>query len=182
MGRTSVTTCQLDMPSLRLDRSTRCSSSTTSTTTNRMGATSAVPRVFHTMACSTTPRVTAPAKIIGRLVMPPITQAASARTRMAGPSTEPSGTPITPARMNTATKASTLAMLHTIICTRLTGMPSSAARSKLSALARTAIPVFVTRKNRARPAVQTITDASAIRSLPWKTIGGISKVKSKGDG
>ena len=53
------------------------------------------------------------------------------------------GRPTTPARRNSPTLASTVAMTHTTVFTRLTGTPSRAARSALSAVARTAMPMFV---------------------------------------
>ena len=56
--------------------------------------------------------------------MRPITAAASAWSRKLGPSTWPTGRPTTPARRNIATYARTLAMTQTIVCSRLTGMPS----------------------------------------------------------
>ena len=56
--------------------------------------------------------------------MRPITAAASAWSRKLGPSTWPIGSPTTPARRNIATNASTVAITHTIVCSRLTGMPS----------------------------------------------------------
>jgi hypothetical protein len=153
-----------------------------STTTNRIGATIAERRVSQITACSTTPSVTAPAKISGRLVMPPITHAASARIRIAGPSTCPSGTPTTPARRNTATNASPAATIHTTICTRRTGMPSRLARSALSALARTAMPMSVNRKNAASAAMHSPTANMATMSLPPNTTGAISNSSPNGDG
>ena len=182
MGRTSVTTCQLDNPSARANRSRCWISSTAMMMTNRMGATRVEPCVSQTMACSTTPRLTAATKMSGRLVMRPITHAASERTRIAGPSTLPRESPSAPARRNTATKASTAAMVHTTSCTRLTGMPSSTARSALSALARTAMPRLVKRKNAARAALQTTTAITAMTWLALKMMGEISKESSKGAG
>ena len=56
--------------------------------------------------------------------MPPITAAASARSRIAGPSTVPIGSPTMPARRNTDRNASTAAITHTSVSSRRTGMPS----------------------------------------------------------
>ena len=64
-------------------------------------------------------------------------------------SAEASETPTAPARRNTPRNDSPAAITQTSVCTRFTGMPSMLARSPLSALARTAMPTSVRRRNRA---------------------------------
>ena len=53
--------------------------------------------------------------------MRPMISAASARTRKSSDSAEPIGRPIIPARRNSARKASTPAIAHTIVCRLFTG-------------------------------------------------------------
>ncbi len=81
--------------------------------------------------------------------MRPITAAARARSRIAGPRTWPMGRPTIPARRNTARNARTVASTHTTVCSRRTGTPSDAARSARSAPARIAIPMSLRRRNSA---------------------------------
>ena len=60
-------------------------------------------------------------------------------------------------------------MIHTMVDTRATGMPSNDARSPFSAEARTAIPMSVKRKKAASAAQITAVAAPAITKLPSKT-------------
>ncbi len=55
----------------------------------------------------------------------------------------PTGMPVIGMRRNTASADSAAAIIHTIVLSRLTGMPSRAARSEFSADARTAMPTSV---------------------------------------
>ena len=89
---------------------------------------------MNTIDASMTPSASDAKRIVGSRSIRPMTAAASARTRIVGPSTLPIGSPTIPARRKMATVASTVATTHTIVWSRFTGTPSSAARSEFSAL------------------------------------------------
>jgi hypothetical protein len=121
----------------------------------------------HCTDWSMIPSATAAITIVGSRSIPPITAAASARNRIAGPSTVPSGRLPMPARRKTARNASTAAIAQTSVSSRRTGMPSSDARSAFSAVPRTAAPTRVRRNNASR-AQTTGTVIATITSLPPK--------------
>ena len=98
---------------------------------------------FQSTPISSTPSAIAAPVIVGRWVIRPMIRAASARTRKSSDSAEPIGRPIIPARRNSARKASTAAIAHTIVCRLFTGTPSRLARSDRSAAARMATPTAV---------------------------------------
>ena len=100
-----------------------------------------------------------------RSIIPPRTRAVRARSNTLKLSALSSGSPSTPARRNTATNASRPATAHTTVCTRRTGMPSIAARSPSSALARTATPIELNRRPAASSAMAMGATTSAITSL-----------------
>ena len=85
-----------------------------------------------------------------------------------------------PARSTMATVASTAAMIHTTFWVPRTSMPTSDARSRLWALALTAVPTPVRLRKAMRPMIARGTMIMASRSLTVKTNGSISKVKSIG--
>src|SRR5205823_11117612 len=69
-------------------------------------------------------------------------------------------------RSKTPRPEHTAAMTQTTVDTRLTGMPSSEARSSLSADARTAIPNRVKRKNAPSPTITAATTTGITKALP----------------
>ncbi len=133
--------------------------------TNTTGSTYCCCPHPHTTDCSTMPSATAAITIVGRRSIPPITAAARARKRSAGPRIVPMGSPMIPARRKTARNASTAAMTHTRVSSLRTGMPSSAARSAFSAVPRTATPTRV-RRNSASSVHTTGTATAAMISPP----------------
>ncbi len=89
--------------------------------------------------------------ITGKFSMRPITAAASARRRIDGPSAGPSGSADVAARRISVTAARNAAIIHATLWVRPTFTPSSDARSALSELARSAMPMLVKRRNANRP-------------------------------
>ena len=86
---------------------------------------------------------------VGNRFMRPMTSAASACTSAVTRMALPSGTPSTVDCRKRARKDNAAAIIHTIVESRATGMPSIAARSPRSAAARTARPVLVAPRKRA---------------------------------
>ncbi len=145
MGRKSLAACQLLASSPRAVFLDRWNSSAPVMMRNRIGSTRTACPVSKMMALSRMPRPRLATRMSGSFSIRPITVAARALTRMVGPSSWPKGRPTMPARRNTATNDSAVAMIQTMVSMRLTGTPSRAARSALSALARTAMPMLVKR-------------------------------------
>ena len=112
--------------------------------------------------------------------MRPMISAASARTRKSRESAEPIGSPIIPARRNSARKASMPAIAHTIVCRFFTGTPSRLARSARSAAARMATPTDVRCRKSPMPRMAIGAITSTRRSLALNTSGSTRKVKSNG--
>ena len=85
-----------------------------------------------------------------------------------------------PARRIIEIVASRVAITHAMLWVKPTLTPSSDARSALSELARSAMPMLVKRRNANSPMIESSVAITAMRSLAWKMIGLISKLKSKG--
>ena len=117
----------------------------------------------------------------GRSTMPPITRAARIRSRKPKVDTlPPMGRPTTPARRNTPLNARRVATIQTTVWSRLTGMPSRAARSARSAEARTAMPTSVRRRNTARAIITSGATTRAASSSAPKMIGSTVKLDVPG--
>ena len=126
------------------------------------------------------PKATDDHRTVGRWVSRPIIRAASARSSSPNPRSPPIGRPITPALRNRARKASAPASAHTRVWTALIGIPSEAARSGRSAVARMAIPRSVHR-NRAPIAARTTgVSTSTRRWLAFSRMGPTSHTASMG--
>ena len=124
----------------------------------------------------------AAAKITGKFSILPMTAAASAFTRIDGPNAGPSGRPMVPARRIIVTVDSSAAIIHATLWVNPTLTPSSDERSALSELARNAMPMLVKRRNANSPRMQSSVTITPMRSLAWKMIGWMSRLKSKGCG
>ena len=85
-----------------------------------------------------------------------------------------------PARRINEMVASSVAITHAMLWVKPTLTPSSEARSELSELARSAMPMLVKRRNANSPTIESSVAITAMRSLAWKMTGLISKLKSKG--
>ena len=183
MGRTLAASCQLEIAwsSTRDSLWRLWSSSAPTTMMNNAGSMSA-DWSFHVAACSTMPMPQAAAKITGKFSILPITAAASAFTRIDGPNAGPSGSPIVPARRIIVTADRNAAIIHATLWVNPTLTPSSDERSALSELARRAMPMLVKRRNENSPAMQSMVTTTPIRSLAWKMIGWMSRLKSNGCG
>ncbi len=173
IGLTSRAACHVDTSPERVTVGFLVSSNATSTIRNRTASLKAgrLPG-WNVIAWSMMPMPMAAIAIVGNRSMRPITAAASAWRRKLGPSTVPSGSPTVPARRNIATYANTLAMTHTTVWSRLTGMPSVAARSPRSADARIAVPNVEWRMNRPSAMKQTGTRMTVRRSVALKVTPG----------
>ena len=91
-----------------------------------------------------------------------ITAAASGNSSNEGSMSAPATWPTTGTRRKADAADSTAASTQTRVAIRWTGMPSSRARSAFSALARTARPVRVSRKNKlSAPATNAVTTTIA---------------------
>ena len=132
------------------------------------------------IAISRMPSTTAFTPIASRFVIRPSTSAASARSRTPIESAPNTGRPMIPARRKMAMNAISEATDHTSVCSRLTGTPSSAARSALSALARIAMPTLLMRKNIAKPRSVSGATIIAITSFALKTTVPIVSSMSNG--
>jgi hypothetical protein len=148
----------------------------------RIGDTSATSPVFQRMPDSSRPSTIAVAVIATKWVMRPMTNAASARSTIASPVPNPKGRLVTPAVRHTDTNDSTAASVHTCASRRRTGMPRIEARSARSAAARTAVPVSVTLRKKARPPMSSGATTRAIRSLASKNTSPTLKEISNGAG
>ena len=181
-GRTSRAACHVDASPSRPPEGRRVSSNATSTTTKSTGSTYAGSRQCQITDCSTIPSTTAASAMVGNRSMRPITAAARARNRIAGPSTSPRGKPTMPARKYTARNAKTVASTHTTVWRRRTGMPSVAARSARSAPPRIAMPMSLNRRKSPSAANRSGIATIATMSAPRKMIGSIVKCASNGAG
>ena len=85
-----------------------------------------------------------------------------------------------PARRISEIVASSVAITHAMLWVKPTFTPSSDARSALSELARSAMPMLVKRRNANSPTIASSVAITAISSLAWKMNGLISKLKSNG--
>ena len=85
-----------------------------------------------------------------------------------------------PARRISEMVASSVAITQAMLWVKPTLTPSSDARSELSELARSAMPMLVKRRNAKRPRIESSVAITAMRSLAWKMTGLISKLKSNG--
>ncbi len=112
--------------------------------------------------------------------MRPMTAAASAWSRKLGLSTSPTGRPTVPARRNIATYARTLAITHTIVCSRFTGMPRVDARSPRSAEARIAVPKVEWRMKRPSAMKQSGTKMIVRTSVALNVTPGNVKLTVNG--
>ena len=130
---------------------------------------------------SSTPREIALSAIAGRFVRLPSMSAASTRRRMPKESADPIGRPMIPARSQIAMKANVVATDQTMVCSRLTGMPRSEARSAPSAAARIAVPSIVPRRNSITATIASgpITQATTYSSR--KMMESISNLTSHGN-
>ena len=102
--------------------------------------------------------------------MRPMTAAPSAASSTLGSSACVTDAPITPLRRKSVTYASTPTIAHSTLCSRRTGIPSSAARSALSAVARSAVPTAEKRKKPTSAASTIGTTMSTRISLPLKVV------------
>ena len=78
-----------------------------------------------------------------------------------------SGRPRIEARKNTPMNDMPAVIAHTRVLSRFTGMPSVAARSERSALARTAMPISLRRRKSPSPTSTAITTSTEITSSEW---------------
>ena len=106
---------------------------------------------FHCAETSMMPMPHAAANITGKFSILPITAAASAFTRIDGPSAGPSGSPMVPARRIMVTAERKAAIIHATLWVNPTFTPRSDERSALSELARSAMPMLVKRRNAPEP-------------------------------
>ena len=137
--------------------------------TNSAGSTSSEEPRFHSTSVSITPIPQAARKMTAKLSIRPITAAVSARRSIEGPKADPSGRPIIPARRIKEVAASSAESPHATLWVRPTLMPSRDARSELSALARSAMPMAVNRRNAHSPPTTRSVASTAISSLAWNT-------------
>ena len=128
-----------------------------SSTTAAITASTRVGRAgwFQATPCSSVPMATAARATTGRSVNPPRASAPSAVTSAVRLKVGSSGRPTMAAFRKTLRKDSTPATTQVTVCSRLTGMPSMAARSRRSPVARVAMPRSVSRNHRATPASAT---------------------------
>ncbi len=117
------------------------------------------------------PRPTAAPNAIGRLSMLAMIAAASAGRIRVGPAPAAIVMPVEGALRMPVSPASRPAMTQTSVDKRLTGMPSSLARSALSATERTAMPASVRKRNHPRAISTTGTTIAINRSFPLKRTG-----------
>ncbi len=80
-----------------------------------------------------------------------------------------SGRPRIEARKNTPMNDMPAVIAHTSVLRRFTGMPSVAARSERSALARTAMPISVRRRNNPSPTSTASTTSTDTTSSEWNS-------------
>ena len=123
---------------------------------------------------SSSPSAIAAAATVGSRSSRAITRAASACSSAGRPAAYPTGTPMIPLRRNSATNDIAAAIAHTNVFSRPTGMPSIAARSPRSALARMATPYRLRARNQATPTIISGATISAIRwfalRITWPTV------------
>ena len=131
---------------------------------------------FHRTSWSSTPIATPATNAPDSDVMPVTTAAASAGSRTVGPDVTSSAMPSLGTRIVTVRAARPPAIDHSSIDRRLTGMPSSRARSMLSAMPRTAMPASVRSRNQVSAASTTGTTARSARSLPLNSTGSNSNL------
>ena len=151
-----------------------------STATAISGSTRAGSLWFQRIPYSSAPSATAVRAMVGSRVIRPITSAASAWTSALIRSALPRGTPSTPLCSQRARNESPAASDQTIVDSRLTGIPSIAARSPRSAAARIAKPVRVAPRNQATNAIAAGATIAATRSLAFSTTPSTSKRQSRG--
>ena len=157
-------------------------SNVTNTAAPMIGVTRSGLDAFHATPYSSTPRAIAVTAIAGRSLSCPIASAAMAGTSAVAPIAVPHGTPRMPARRNRAMNESRLATTHVSVANRLTGMPSMAARSDRSAVARIAVPSRVRSRKKATAAIANGATTRARRSLAPSTNVPIVTVASNGAG
>lgn len=155
----------------------RWRSSATTTMRPSTGSTRATER-SQAMPSSSTPRATATVVTVTRLVMRPMTNATSDRSRTLKPSAVSVGRPRMPPRRKIVTNASAAAAAHTSVWRRWTGTPSIVARSLSSAAARMAVPAALRRRAVATATITTGTTTMASRSLASKTTPPMRAVAS----
>ncbi len=103
--------------------------------------------------------------------MPAMMAAASAGRMSAGPAPAAMVMPADGALKMLVRPARTPAITHTRVDSRRTGIPSSRARSELSATERTAMPASVRSRNQPRATSTTGTTMTMRRSFPLKSTG-----------
>ena len=181
IGRTSSAARHVDASasSTRVDDE-RLSINATMMMTARIGSMRNGLEALKPIAISRMPSTTAFTPMASRFVIRPSTSAASARSRTPIESAPNTGRPMMPARRKMAMNAMSAATDHTRVCSRLTGMPRSAARSALSALALIAMPTLLMRKNIARPSSVKGATIMAITSFASNTTVPIVSSMSNG--
>ena len=117
-----------------------CTSNTTKMTSAMIGYAAAGVSELNRTPASSSPRAVAAIAIVGSRSSRPMTIAARQIKSCGNAAAYPTGTPMMPLRKNRATNDIAAAIPHTRVFNLLTGMPSIAARSPRSALARTARP------------------------------------------
>ena len=119
------------------------------------------------------PRATPAPKASGRLSMPAMMAAASAGRMSVGPAPAAMVMPAEGVLRMLVRPANKPAITQTRVESRRTGMPSSRARSELSATERTATPASVRRRNQPRATSTRGTTMAMRRSFPLKSTGKI---------
>ena len=134
----------------------------------------------HATPCCSTPRATAAAAMVRRSEKLPSARAASAVTRAVRPYVGSSGIPTIAAWKKMLTNDNTPATTQVKDCKRPTGMPSMAARSRRSPVARTAMPTSLRVNQRDTAARHPRETTTATRSSAVKTTGATCHVACQG--